>query len=57
MDGIFEVGDEVSVKLLDVDKQGKLKFRAKHYCQTRSILNELVSETTLINRFSGNYDT
>jgi polyribonucleotide nucleotidyltransferase len=36
MDGIFEVGDEVSVKLLDVDKQGKLKFRVKHYCQARS---------------------
>ena len=29
MDGIFEVGDEVRVKLLDVDKQGKLKLSRK----------------------------
>jgi polyribonucleotide nucleotidyltransferase len=29
MDGIFEVGDEVRVKLLEVDKQGKLKLSRK----------------------------
>jgi len=29
MDGIFQIGDEVSVKLLDVDKQGKLKLSRK----------------------------
>ncbi len=29
MDGIFQVGDEVTVKLLDVDKQGKLKLSRK----------------------------
>src|SRR6201996_9474450 len=29
MDGIFKVGDEVRVKLLDVDKQGKLKLSRK----------------------------
>lgn len=29
MDGIFEIGDEVRVKLLDVDKQGKLKLSRK----------------------------
>ncbi|GGH19038.1 polyribonucleotide nucleotidyltransferase [Mucilaginibacter phyllosphaerae] len=29
MDGIFNVGDEVRVKLLDVDKQGKLKLSRK----------------------------
>ena len=29
MDGIFEVGDEVRVKLLDIDKQGKLKLSRK----------------------------
>ncbi|HEK20454.1 polyribonucleotide nucleotidyltransferase [Mucilaginibacter sp.] len=29
MDGIFQVGDEVRVKLLDVDKQGKLKLSRK----------------------------
>ncbi|HTN21586.1 MAG TPA: polyribonucleotide nucleotidyltransferase [Pelobium sp.] len=29
MDGIFQVGDEVKVKLLDVDKQGKLKLSRK----------------------------
>lgn len=29
MDGIFKVGDEVTVKLLDVDKQGKLKLSRK----------------------------
>jgi polyribonucleotide nucleotidyltransferase len=29
MDGIFKVGDEVRVKLLDVDKQGKLKAFAQ----------------------------
>lgn len=29
MDGIFQVGDEVRVKLLDIDKQGKLKLSRK----------------------------
>jgi polyribonucleotide nucleotidyltransferase len=29
MDGIFNIGDEVRVKLLDVDKQGKLKLSRK----------------------------
>jgi len=29
MDGIFEIGDEVRVKLLDIDKQGKLKLSRK----------------------------
>lgn len=29
MDGLFEVGDEVRVKLLDIDKQGKLKLSRK----------------------------
>ncbi len=29
MDGIFKVGDEVRVKLLDIDKQGKLKLSRK----------------------------
>ncbi|WP_207426193.1 polyribonucleotide nucleotidyltransferase [Pedobacter sp. SYSU D00535] len=29
MDGLFAVGDEVRVKLLDVDKQGKLKLSRK----------------------------
>ncbi len=29
MDGIFQVGDEVKVKLMDVDKQGKLKLSRK----------------------------
>jgi polyribonucleotide nucleotidyltransferase len=29
MDGIFNVGDEVRVKLMDVDKQGKLKLSRK----------------------------
>jgi polyribonucleotide nucleotidyltransferase len=29
MDGIFQIGDEVTVKLLDVDKQGKLKLSRK----------------------------
>ncbi|MEJ6979948.1 polyribonucleotide nucleotidyltransferase [Pedobacter sp. P351] len=29
MDGIFNVGDEVKVKLLEVDKQGKLKLSRK----------------------------
>jgi polyribonucleotide nucleotidyltransferase len=29
MDGVFKVGDEVRVKLLDVDKQGKLKLSRK----------------------------
>ena len=29
MDGIFKVGDEVKVKLLEVDKQGKLKLSRK----------------------------
>jgi polyribonucleotide nucleotidyltransferase len=29
MDGIFNVGDEVRVKLLDVDKQGKMKLSRK----------------------------
>jgi polyribonucleotide nucleotidyltransferase len=29
MDGIFQVGDEVTVKLLEVDKQGKLKLSRK----------------------------
>ena len=29
MDGIFNVGDTVTVKLLDVDKQGKLKLSRK----------------------------
>jgi len=29
MDGIFQVGDEVRVKLLEVDKQGKLKLSRK----------------------------
>ena len=29
MDGIFEVGDAVQVKLIDVDKQGKLKLSRK----------------------------
>ncbi|WP_207533296.1 polyribonucleotide nucleotidyltransferase [Desertivirga arenae] len=29
MEGIFKVGDEVRVKLLDVDKQGKLKLSRK----------------------------
>ena len=29
MDGIFNVGDEVRVKLLDIDKQGKLKLSRK----------------------------
>jgi polyribonucleotide nucleotidyltransferase len=29
MDGIFQVGDEVKVKLLDIDKQGKLKLSRK----------------------------
>ena len=29
MDGIFQVGDEVRVKLIDVDKQGKLKLSRK----------------------------
>jgi polyribonucleotide nucleotidyltransferase len=29
MDGIFKVGDEVRVKLLEVDKQGKLKLSRK----------------------------
>jgi len=29
MDGIFQIGDEVRVKLLDVDKQGKLKLSRK----------------------------
>ncbi|MDO3625407.1 polyribonucleotide nucleotidyltransferase [Mucilaginibacter sp. BT774] len=29
MDGIFKIGDEVRVKLLDIDKQGKLKLSRK----------------------------
>ena len=29
MEGLFKVGDEVRVKLLDVDKQGKLKLSRK----------------------------
>lgn len=29
MDGLFKVGDEVKVKLLDIDKQGKLKLSRK----------------------------
>jgi polyribonucleotide nucleotidyltransferase len=29
MDGVFEIGDEVRVKLLDIDKQGKLKLSRK----------------------------
>lgn len=29
MDGLFQVGDEVRVKLLDIDKQGKLKLSRK----------------------------
>jgi len=29
MDGIFEIGDEVRVKLLDIDKQGKFKLSRK----------------------------
>lgn len=29
MDGLFKVGDEVRVKLLDIDKQGKLKLSRK----------------------------
>jgi polyribonucleotide nucleotidyltransferase len=29
MEGIFKVGDEVRVKLLDIDKQGKLKLSRK----------------------------
>ena len=29
MDGIFNVGDVVTVKLLEVDKQGKLKLSRK----------------------------
>lgn len=29
MDGLFQIGDEVRVKLLDVDKQGKLKLSRK----------------------------
>ena len=29
MDGIFNVGDIVKVKLLDIDKQGKLKLSRK----------------------------
>jgi polyribonucleotide nucleotidyltransferase len=29
MDGIFQVGDEVRVKLLDIDKQGKFKLSRK----------------------------
>ena len=29
MDGIFNVGDKVTVKLLDIDKQGKLKLSKK----------------------------
>jgi polyribonucleotide nucleotidyltransferase len=29
MDGIFNIGDEVRVKLLDIDKQGKLKLSRK----------------------------
>ncbi len=29
MDGIFQIGDEVRVKLLEVDKQGKLKLSRK----------------------------
>ena len=29
MDGIFEIGEKVNVKLLDVDKQGKLKLSRK----------------------------
>jgi polyribonucleotide nucleotidyltransferase len=29
MDGVFEVGEMVKVKLLDIDKQGKLKLSRK----------------------------
>ncbi len=29
MDGVFEVGEIVKVKLLDIDKQGKLKLSRK----------------------------
>ncbi|KAF5298107.1 hypothetical protein FQR65_LT19609 [Abscondita terminalis] len=29
MDGIFKEGDKVTVKLLDVDKQGKMKLSRK----------------------------
>src|SRR6202012_486281 len=29
MDGVFQIGDEVRVKLLDIDKQGKLKLSRK----------------------------
>ena len=29
MDGLFQIGDEVRVKLLDIDKQGKLKLSRK----------------------------
>lgn len=29
MDGIFEVGEMIKVKLLEVDKQGKLKLSRK----------------------------
>ena len=29
MEGVFNVGDEVRVKLLEVDKQGKLKLSRK----------------------------
>ena len=29
MDGIFKEGDQVTVKLLDIDKQGKLKLSRK----------------------------
>jgi polyribonucleotide nucleotidyltransferase len=32
MDGIFEIGEIVKVKLLEVDKQGKLKLSRKYYC-------------------------
>jgi len=29
MDGVFEIGEIVKVKLLDIDKQGKLKLSRK----------------------------
>ena len=29
MDGVFKEGDKVEVKLLDVDKQGKMKLSRK----------------------------
>ncbi|TZF80997.1 polyribonucleotide nucleotidyltransferase [Pedobacter sp. BS3] len=46
MDGIFNVGDEVRVKLLDIDKQGKLKLSRKALIPRPPKPEEKKTETT-----------